>query len=602
LHNSRKALEWSLLTLVVGSLALLAFYVYTIGQSDQQALSDVVFWACAIVCPLAIFSLWALDGNRKIILVALVVSAFVIASLPFFRFYFYGTDLVGEFFVADETAKLGRWEPQRSFGSRIWLDRYFYKGPDQVSHRYFATTSVTIVPAVISQILGLSTRLTMWVMIAVVSVLCLSLGYLIIKICFNHRVAALSCIVLVFSSFYLGKFPTVLREDIALLFLYLAIYCILKGGTKSLLFCVVALTLVPMSHYSMEYFTILVIVVLFTSRKLLENRHFVSILRRMRLTFSTDRAENAAITGHLVLYSAIVGFFWLLFVAYPIFVANLGGLAESFKAFLGLVPSRLSFFQQHVVASSLGPFHTVVQWIERIFALIGTVLAVRICRNGRAFSFVVTGASLLAMALAFAALPTLSLLFDLDRVMHVALLGFAFFTAITVFYISKRNNIGKIFSVMFLTLFLLETLQSPLLYSPTGKLGRDEYIFAFTHVTAFYEPSDFHFADWVQSYTNAGALFASDRRGYSLSLIAKRTCLEPRGANTSEIVSLLESDKTDYFLFLSYLPDYLGFASVSSNELQLNSTQLTELLSSNQLNRVYDNSRSVNFAYVRPGS
>lgn len=600
-HFSRK-LDWSLLLLVIAGLALLAASLHMANQSEEVVSYEGLFWVGEILSSVSMASLWILNGSKKIMLFAVVVCAIVIVSVPFLRYYFYGTDLVGEYFVANVTTETGRWMPERTEGSHIWLDSSFKDRPVQITSRYFSTISVTILPAIVSQVFGLSTRLTLWVLLVVVSTLTVVFGYLIVGILFGHRIATLSSIIFVFLSFYMGTFAFLLREDVALLFLYLAIYCILKGGAKNLLLCLIALTLLPMSHYSMAYFMILAIVVLFTSGKLLENRHFVSILRSMRLPFSTDRTEYAAITGYLVLYSALVGFFWLLFVAHPIFVANLGGAVESFKALLGLAPSRLSPFQQHVIVSSLGPFHTVVQWMERILAIIGAVLAVRMCKNGKAFSFVVTGASLLAVALAFGALPTLSLLFDLNRVMQVALLGFAFFIAITIFYVFRKNTIGKILSVIFLTLFLLETLQSPILYSSTMKLGRDEYIFSFTHVTAFYEPSDFYFADWVQHYTNADALFASDVRGYGLCLIANRTCLEPQGANTSEKVSLLESGKTDYFLYLSYVPDYLEFASDSSNRLQLNSTQLANLLGNNQLNRVYDNSRVVNFAHARPVS
>jgi len=74
--------------------------------------------------------------------------------------------------------------------------------------------------------------------------------------------------------------------------------------------------------------------------------------------------------------------------------------------------------------------------------------------------------------------------------------------------------------------------------------------------------------------------------------------VEPRGADASDTISLLESGKTDYFLVLSYLPSYMLFTSKDGDELQLSSTEISRLLGSTHFNRVYDNSRAINFGYV----
>lgn len=600
----QRLVEYLTLILTLLSLAFLAIYVHGVYLYKTRILPEIFFWIFAVTFSTSIVLLWAFSKNRKIILTAIFVSAFVLVSMLFLRFYFYGYDLLGEYFVADVTHDIGRWTPERAMeGQTWWLDWQFgstIQKPGQLLHRYFSTTSVTIFPAIISEVTGLSMRLVFWVLISVVSTVTVITGFLITRMCFGEKIASLSAIIFVFSPFYIGKFATILREDIALFFLLLAIFCILKGGRKSLVVSLISLMLLPMSHYGLVYFAALFLLLLFISTKAYKNNFLAKIVRKLGSNPSKVFSEHTGISGNLLLYSIVAGLFWLLFVAYAIFVANLGGFVESLKFWIGLAPSRLSYFQHHIFSSSLGPFHTAIQWLERLLAVVGLPLALKICRSRQAFSFTFTGAGLLATALALTFLPGLSLLFDLDRTMKVALLGFSIFIAIAVFSIHQKKNFGVALSVFFVTLFLLETLQAPILYSSDTNLSREEYIFSFTRVIGFYEFSDFQFAKWVKSFTNKSAVFASDSRGYGLCLIAKRMSVEPRGANVSDTISFLENGRTDYFLVLSYLPDYMSFTSEEGDELQLNSTEIANLLGSNRLNRIYDNSRVINFDYVQP--
>lgn len=592
MSHSRELIGYATFILALSSLAFLAIYVHLVYLFKSQVLPELLFWIFALALSVTTMLLWAF-GGKKIGLVAVFASAFVLVSMFFFRFYFYGWDLVGEYSVAKITHELGRWTPEMVTARQIWLNWRFCK-PDEFQHRYFSTTSVTILPAIMSEVTGASLRLVFWFLLSVVSTTAVILGFLIVRTCFGQKVATLSSIVFVFSSFYMGKFATILREDVALLFLLLAVFCILKEGRKNLVISLISLASLPMSHYGLVYFAILSLLLLLVSKKLQKNK----ILRKINPNLSSEFSRCSAISGPLVLYLTITVIFWFMFVAYPIFLDNIEGFVEFFDALLGPAPTRLSYFQQHIFLSSLGPFNTAVQWLERVMAGMGFVLALKTCKSRKAFSFAFLGGGLLAAALALAFLPTLSLLFDLDRTMQVALVGFSAFIAVAVFRIFQKNNFGKVLSIFFVTLILLETLHSPILYSSASNLSREDYIFSFTHVVTFYESSDFQFAEWAESFTNKSDVFASDNRGWRLCLITKRICAEPRGADVPDTVSLLESGKTDYFVFLSYLRDYMSFRSENGDELQLNSTDISKLLDSNRLNRIYDDSRITNFGYV----
>jgi len=598
LSYSTKLIEYSIFGLTLSSLTFLAIYVHAIYLFNSQISPELFFWISAATFSISIMLLWAFNGNKKTALISVFISALVIVSIPYLRFYFYGADLVGEYSVADFTRELGRWAPERISGSSIYLDWHFYQKPDEFLHRYFSSISVTILPAIISEVTCLSTRVVLWILLSLVSTATVMVGFLIIKICFNQKIATLSSIVLVFSSFYIGKFATILREDVALFFLLLATFYILKKERKDLVVSLISLMFLPMSHYGLVYFAILFLLLLLISEKVYENKILTKILRKLVPNPLIEFDGHSTISRNLVIYSAVIGFSWLLFVAYPIFIHNLMGFIESLKTLLCLKQARLSYFQHYVIFSSLGPFHTAVQWLERILAVLGVILSLKNYKSRRAFSVIFTGTGMLAMVLVFAFLPVMSLLFDLDRMMQLALLGFSFFIATAILFIFQKNIFGKFLSIFFVTLILLEALQIPILYSPISNLSRENYVFSFTHSYTFYEFSDFKFAEWVKSFTSESAVFASDNRGCCLCLIAKRICIEPRGANVSDTISLLESGKTDYLLILSYLPDYMSFISENGDELQFNSTEVAKLLDSNHLNRIYDNSRAIMFGYI----
>jgi len=581
----------ALVIIALVSAASIAGYVHYVYLTNTQFLPDYYFWASAIALSTSVFAIWTLSSNEKLILSVILVSAIVIVNIFFLRFYFYGTDLVGEYFVAETTDLTGRWMPERSAGTAIKLDWFFQQRPETILHRYFSTTSVTIVPSIVSQVSGLSMRITFLILLSSVSVATVLVSYLIVKMCFSQKIAALSSMIFVFCTFFIGKFPAMLREDIALLFLLLAFYSILRGGEKYLILSVLSLGCIPMAHYGTFYISLVFVVMLFISEKAISFSVVAKILNRLNEKLSIQSDENLRLPSYLILYAAITGISWLLLVSNTIFAANMGGFANSLEALLGLRSTRLSYFQQHAIISSLGPFNTIVQWLERIFALAGLVLAIRMFRNRKGLLFILTGAGILGLAVALLVLPNMSLLFDLDRTMQVALMAFSFFVALTVFVISQKGRLGKVVSALIVAVVLLEALHTPILYSSAANLSREDYIFSFSRVMNFFTVSDFQFAAWADQSTDNASLFTSNVAGYGLCLIAQRNCAQPIGDNASDIIALIENGKTDYFLIIHYLNDYLSFSFDRGKSIEFNATEIGQLENSPWLDRIYDNSR-----------
>ncbi len=584
----------------LSSLILLALYVRFIYIFDRRILPEYFFWIFAAGLSVSAIILWTRSGDYNLLLITILVSAFVIASLPFLRFYFYGADLVGEYFVAETTRELARWTPERTIGTTIWLNWDFQK-PTELLHRYFITTSDTIVPAILTNVTGASTRVVLWILLSVVSTVITMTGYAVTKICLNKKVALLSSMIFVFSTYYLGKFPNILHEDVALLFVLLVVLTLLKPGAKNVLLSVLWLILIPISHYGLFFLAPLVLFLLFASNKVFEYRVLANVLGKLNPTLLKEPKESLRRLGTLTLYSVIAGLVWLLSVAYLIFSVTVQGLAEAGEALLGLEPSRFTILQGHIFASSLGPFHTIVQWLERVLAVVGFFLGVRRFKTRKAFSFLFMGAGLLALALVLGILPIVNLLFDLDRSMQLALIGFSAFIAIALTALSRNRRLGTVLVVLVVTLILFESIQLPIFYSSAADMSRTEYVFTFEQVIGFYTVSDFQYARWVDQHVIESAVFSSDKNGCLVALIAERICVQPRGANASDTTALLESGKTDYFQVLSYLPDYIAFPSTKGEareQVPLNSTETALLLSGTNLNRIYDNSRAIDFIYV----
>jgi len=139
---------------------------------------------------------------------------------------------------------------------------------------------------------------------------------------------------------------------------------------------------------------------------------------------------------------------------------------------------------------------------------------------------------------------------------------------------------------------LVATFYNATLYAPATSLTRDRRIFTIDSLIASYEVSDFQFSRFARSVTGEYALYTSDVRGCNVVELAQRLCLQPRGA-----IALIKSDKTQYFVVLTYLVDYLSFQSVNRDILNLNSTEIGELRSGTGLNRLYDNSRAIMFGH-----
>jgi uncharacterized membrane protein len=421
------------------------------------------------------------------------------------------------------------------------------------------------------------------------------IAFLITELCFGRKVALLSSIVFVLNESFVGKFPNLLREDIAILFFLTIVYCIFltPSSRKRLIVSIVAVPALMMAHYGTIYFAIFGLLLIFLSTKMY-NR--VRIRPRARPDFGN---RKSFISMNFLMYSLVVGAVWLLVVVYPILLVDIKAAVDTLKALFELEARRYSYLQQYVVVSSLGVFSTIIQWLERILAVIGLLVVLKNYRNAKAFSFAFLGGGILALLVVFTVLPTISLTIDLDRVLRFALPCYSAFIAVSIIKLKNRfKNWTVVVSTFVVILIFLRAIDVPILFSAQSDLGREDIVFSFSHVLTYYEPSDFQFAKWAQNWTNQSAVFAADHIGHNVLLFAKRISVEPRVMNSTDAILLIESGKTDYFLALLPFPDYLQFRSNTGSEVVLSSEEVATLLGSNRLNRIYDNQRVLTFGYV----
>jgi hypothetical protein len=611
--------EAVLVALAVGGLLFVAAYIHAVYEFNQQVLPIYYFWGFAVLFSVAIGLLWIYRGGTKGFLYLTLGSGFVINALFFFRFYYYSSDLTGEYMVAQQTINLGRWPLQldTAYDPYFNLQRVLLSPPVELVHRYYSTISVTIFPSTLSEVTGLPLIDIFRILMPLTTVLSALFVFLIVRLCFGFKVASLSTLIYVFLAL-----TAPLRQAVAYFFFLFALFYILKGGGwKSLLLALVGIALIAPSHYATFYFSIVALVLVYLARKAID----LGIAKRIagaKLQLKPEISLSLA----MVVFAVVMGVAWLYFVGFSVFTANFVSLITSILGIFNRNIITVSPFQNHIVSSSLGPFNTATEWLERSLALLGLVVLIRKFRTPIEFSFVVLATGMLLIVGVFAVAPGLANAEDLNRVLGFADLGFTALIASSIFLLGKSfpqsqslrlriltrwtsqsNLVWKYASisivVILLVLMFVAVLNFPILYSSQTELGTQQYASASQNSTAFYSQSDFQFASWLQVYTNQSATFASNYAGLNVLTLGDRISYLPVMGNSSQAIDLLQAGKTNYLVVISYLPTVLTFDSGNTtapviNGISLNQSQISDISNNSHINRIYDNSRDILMDYT----
>lgn len=593
-----------LLALAAGaSLAFVAWYIYSIYLFNNQILPVQLFWALAVVLPLSLMLLWDLNVKVERQMIVILLASMVLSGLLFLRFYFYGQDLVGELYVAEMTRELGRWPLERighlvpTLVNSKYLRSSGVVVPPTIPNEYYSSLSVTILPSMLSQITGLSMLDTFRFLLPLVSTAIALVVFLIVRSCFNQKLALLSSIALVM----MRNPPSLLRQEVALLFFLFSILYVLKGSQpKYLALSMLFLASIATAHYGLVYFAIFGIIILFFAQMLWQKtpliRNFL-LLRSKEVDIKQLDTKEVLLSQEFILFTIVIGLMWLAFVAYPIFSRNVADAIEAFQAMMGTHPVGYTPLQQHVLFSSLGAFNTVIQWLERGLAVAGGFLMLRNVRSLKQCGYVFLGGGMVALVLLFALIPNISLSIGLDRVLRISLFGFCTFLAASIFFLRNRMRWGRAISILLIVLIFLGTINIPILHSAEANLTRQEYIFSITQVVYPYQQSDFQFAQWVKTNTVPCSSFLTDQQGSNVLLFGNRVGFMPWVTNEKDAVNFIGDGLTSYFMVLTYVPGYIEYTTPNGTMILLDPAQASLLMYGNRMNLIFTNDRVTLFAY-----
>src|SRR5487761_334002 len=154
-RTSLKLLEYTFMSLAILSLAILCAYLLLLNFYNIEILPEIVFWGAIITFGLSMGLLWMANGHTNRFLLFTLMVAFVFRALYFFRFYYYGYDILIELANAQLTQQLGRWPLQLIGVPSIYFNSFTILTLQRnIVDQYYATTSVTILPSSIASLTG----------------------------------------------------------------------------------------------------------------------------------------------------------------------------------------------------------------------------------------------------------------------------------------------------------------------------------------------------------------------------------------------------------------------------------------------------------------
>jgi hypothetical protein len=518
-------------------------------------------------------------------------TAYAVASIPFTRFYFYGTDLVGEYFAAQTTMTLARWPVS-------YISLYDTAHIGGGVYAYFSSLAITILPTMVAITCSVPMMSLFKAMTPAVITLITLTSYVVFRRIFGRRIASLSVILLIFQNIYLGTLPNLLREDVALVFLLWTIYFLVRKDKNSHMIGLFTFSALVAAHYTMIYFALAFISLMLFANRIRTSLDSLPVIGSWVLP-KTNRLDcRPIITSETFLYTIVVGLVWLVFIVYPLFGTSIIVLRRTAEEILGYVPSTYSIYTRYAVFSSLGLFNTLVQWVTRILAATGLIIVLRKSIKIQSFSVGLMGGIMMLLLVIWVVIPEAGTAFFVDRIYSIALLFFSIFIAVSLLCLIKRcKQTGVLLSVAIILLILLESVSFPAFVYSHSSLEPVQYV-----NEPYYQLADVNFAFWYLGHTRETSLSLSDMNSlYTVRFLANRSSIAIDASklvspDRDGIISLLDRTQVTYFVIVERAPGYMVIYDTSTGRrIDLNLDPSSTFQNDPTLNRAYDNDNNLLF-------
>lgn len=431
------------------------------------------------------------EKDEKLFILLLFATSFLLLSWPQLRLgTFLGSDVYGELFVAQYTYDFGL--------TQILMQK----------ERYGNVLSVTILPSVISKITGIPVTLVFATVLTGVVAFVPILSYILMRrVAKCRKIAALSSLVFIFDYTFFNVFPALIREDIALMFLLLALYVVYaKQEHPSIAYALIFLLSVVgivVSHYTVALFAIAIFACLY-------------LLDRWK-----GNSGRRSTSDLMMLFVPILTLAWLMFISPT--VLNIIVEAVQWYSRVANILSAHPYSNYLLSSPRGGTFSTIIVDAYRGLIVMGAAIAFLVSRSARKQLqiFVLQGVTFFFLTIPFIVLP-IGRSVPLDRVWAFGLVFMSFFAATAIVRIGSlasgliRHFVGvhrvthfaEVATVIFLlSLFFVNhvVMSPPVYYGPD--LGTDNPVRL---------RSDQLFVKWAENELDPSMLVLADVKASDL--------------------------------------------------------------------------------------
>jgi len=518
IHKSNLfALEKASVLLAILGVCLVWGYLNCLRFGSETIPFEVFVFAVSL-CSVSLFLSFLRVNKEKapfLALASLYIISYGMLTLYSFRYdLFHGADFIGEFVISSVTYH----------EKRLPLELINIGVGDRAG-RYASCLSVTLFPAVLSDISGIEILYLYKFIFPLIGALMPLLLYLLVKEIFeDSRIAFLSAMFLAVSHMQIFLVSYLFRQQLAHFFMLLSIYSILKFRKQRLLLPFIFLACIPLSHYTLTNFATVFLV------SFLIAPVAMWILRR-------KPKKKLVFNPAFLIYYAAVSFIWLYFFSHPIYVQQCSIINEILSLILkygvGFIIRVLTtgrLIPESEVARGVPGSPIVSGWYYLTVILIGVGILhalFKLCKDEHKMGWTIYSLLIFFMFGVGTLLPVYLKGMDAGRIFSIGELTFASMIALLIFplllaLVQKRRFLKYlgVIAAVFLLICLPMNLNLAdhkriLHYHVEGDIIPEKRAW-------FYdvEWQDFQFATWMQEHVYSEDWVSVDLRGFMIAYLA----------------------------------------------------------------------------------
>lgn len=522
---------------VIGACLIHAHLYYVQVYASDALL--LFLWVGGIVSGISVLIAYKMIENDRMTVPYALATLFIVSfSLRFMystRFAVLNgiaaPDVLYEYGIAKGTMALGRWQEFNA-------------------NRYASVLSVTLLPALLSEVSGLNLdAIFKVVFVGIGSAIPILLFIVIGQVFEDVRIPFLSALLLSVERYNFDLFSNLARQEVAEIFLLVMLYSLLRRRRKSFAFGVVAIVSmfgIVVSHYYVAVISIPILLVLLIAPKI------TGVLRKGRSfqqTVSTDR----------FLWFVVLAYGWFLFVSGNLLGEQVELVERGLYSIVGGASALPNYQFSLVAGSPRGPI--ITGWFDMINLMIvaGLVYCVVTSKDSREMTWSISGILMLSVLGLSFLFPIISRLLYPARVYGVGFIFFSAFLALLLVRMRGIKRAGHIFRVFFIIFIvasvpmnmLLPNTNGILLYHPESMLSSCEA----ARQTPRYQWSEL-FSRWIDDHVSSEVRISVDILGF-VAIISTTRVLDRPGALEPWGLASYPQDSTDGFLMIHeyYLHD-----------------------------------------------